>query len=173
MKMSSNRTNSNGVVLPRWAVPIVWAVIVLVIQGLSPWAISNVGPRFGWNDGMAGTYNLVGLLIVAIGLSTYAYCLAFHFRSYTSSVSLSFSPPHLVRSGPYQFSRNPMYVSGLVTWIGWTIYFGSLADFIALSLLWLVFHLRVIPQEERLLEKLFGEEYLRYKRSVRRWAGRF
>jgi protein-S-isoprenylcysteine O-methyltransferase Ste14 len=174
MKMKiSNQTNSNKVFLPRWAVPLIWAVIVLVIQVLLPWAASKLGPRLGWDELTAGSWNFTGLLLVAIGLMSYAWCLVFHFRTYASSVRISFSPPHLVKSGPYRFSRNPMYVSGLFTWLGWTIFYGSPAVLIVLMLLWFVFSFRVIPHEEQMLEELFGEEFLEYKHSVRKWIGRF
>jgi len=66
-----------------------------------------------------------------------------------------------------------MYVSGLFAWLGWTVFYGSPAVLVVLLLLWSVFSFRVIPHEERLLETLFGDEYLEYKRSVRRWIGRF
>jgi protein-S-isoprenylcysteine O-methyltransferase Ste14 len=65
-----------------------------------------------------------------------------------------------------------MYVAGLFAWIGWTIFYGSPAVFIGLALLWSLFTFRVIPYEERQLEALFGDEYLKYKKSVRRWIGR-
>jgi protein-S-isoprenylcysteine O-methyltransferase Ste14 len=170
---SSNPRNPNKFNLPKWAVPITWVVIVVVIQVLIPWTVAKLGPHLGWQQARPGGWNIAGLFLVGLGLMSYAYCLLFHFRTYTRSVSLSFAPPHLVKSGPYLLSRNPMYVSGLATWMGWTIYFGSPAVFIALILLWLVFALRVIPHEERLLEELFGEDYLNYKRSVRRWIGPF
>ena len=66
-----------------------------------------------------------------------------------------------------------MYASGLFAWLGWTVFYGSPAVFTALLLLWLIFAFRVIPHEERQLEILFGNDYLEYKRSVRRWIGRF
>ena len=161
-----------GLMLPRWAIPLVWAVIVLVIQVLLPWVVSRLGPRFGWSQAAPGWWNLAGLVAVAIGLALYVWCLAFHFRSYRASVRIGFSPPHLVVAGPYRFSRNPMYVSGLFVWLGWTVFYGSPAVFVALVLLWSVFAFRVIPHEERQLEALFGDDYLEYKRSVRRWIGR-
>ncbi|MFX0145218.1 MAG: methyltransferase family protein [Candidatus Hodarchaeota archaeon] len=159
--------------LPRWAIPIVWAVIVLLILVLLPWAIATLGTRYGWSQPARALWNYTGLIAVAFGLTLYVWCLVFHFRSYRASVRVSFSPPHLVIAGPYRVSRNPMYVAGLFAWLGWTIFYGSPAVFIALVLLWTIFTFRVIPYEERQLEMLFGEEYLEYKRSVRRWIGRF
>jgi protein-S-isoprenylcysteine O-methyltransferase Ste14 len=168
----SKRKGRHGVALPRWAVPLVWAVLVLAIQVLLPWVVAWVGPRFGWSQAAPRQWNLIGLIAVAIGLALYTWCLVFHFRSYAASVRISFSPPHLVAAGPYRISRNPMYVSGLFTWLGWTIFYGNPAVFIALVLLWAMFAFRVIPREERQLEALFGDDYLEYKRSVRRWLGR-
>jgi protein-S-isoprenylcysteine O-methyltransferase Ste14 len=158
--------------LPRWAIPIVWAIIVLIIMIILPWAISLIGPRYGWYQGEPAMWNFAGLIVVAIGLAMYVWCLVFHFKSYHEAVRVSFEPPHLVVNGPYRYSRNPMYVAGLFAWIGWTIFYGSPAVFIGLALLWSLFTFRVIPYEERQLEALFGDEYLKYKKSVRRWIGR-
>lgn len=158
--------------LPRSVIPFVWAVIVLVIHILLPWVISKLGPRLGWSERAPALWNVAGLIAVTTGLAGYAWCLAFHFRSYRTSVRVGFSPPHLVTSGPYRYSRNPMYVAGLFVWLGWAFFFGSPAVFIALLLLWSIFAFRVIPQEERQLEKLFGDEYLKFRRSVHRWIGR-
>ena len=167
------REARSEITLPRWAIPLVWAVIVLAIQIFLPWAISKIGPRFGWSKLSPSSWNFTGLIAVAMGLSLYTWCLVNHFRSYRASVRVGLSPPHLVVAGPYVFSRNPMYVSGLFVWLGWTVYYGSPAVLIALVLLWSMFAFRVIPNEERQLERLFGEQYLEYKRNVRRWIGRF
>jgi protein-S-isoprenylcysteine O-methyltransferase Ste14 len=167
-----NDKSHRELLLPRWAIPLVWAVIVLIIQVLLPWAIAKFGPRFCWTQLTPDWWNLTGLIAVVVGLALYTWCLVFHFRSYRNSVRVGFSPPHLVTSGPYRVSRNPMYVSGLFVWLGWTIFYGSPAVFIALVLLWSVFAFRVIPHEERLLEGLFGDNYIEYKRSVGRWIGR-
>lgn len=165
------RKKHRELTLSRSVIPLVWAVIVLVIQILLPWGISKLGPCLGWSQRTPAWWNVTGLIAVIVGLAGYTWCLAFHFMSYRTSVRVGFSPPHLVTGGPYRFSRNPMYVSGLCIWFGWTLFFGSPAVFVALLLLWFIFAFRVIPQEERRLEKLFGNEYLKYKHSVRRWLG--
>ncbi|MGD8456259.1 MAG: isoprenylcysteine carboxylmethyltransferase family protein [Anaerolineales bacterium] len=158
--------------IPRWAIPIVWGIIVLVIMILLPWAASLLGPRYGWSQGVAAAWNLIGLAAVVLGLAMYIWCLVFHFRTYREPVNAGFDPPHLVDGGPYRISRNPMYVAGLFVWVGWVVYYGSPAVLIGLLFLWLMFTVRVIPYEERQLEELFGGEYLAYKKSVRRWLGR-
>jgi protein-S-isoprenylcysteine O-methyltransferase Ste14 len=157
--------------LPRWAIPLVWAVLVLLILVAAPWAIARIGPRYGWSQGAPATWNLAGLVAVTAGLALYVWCLAFHFRTYRAAVRIGFTPPHLVVGGPYRYSRNPMYVAGLSAWLGWTVFYGSLAVLVGSVLLWSLFTFRVIPGEERQLEALFGDAYLEYKRSVHRWIG--
>ena len=71
-------------ILPRQAVPFVWAIIVLVIMVLLPWAVARIGPRFGWSQQTPAWWNRIGLVAVAIGLGFYAWCLVFHYRSYRS-----------------------------------------------------------------------------------------
>jgi len=163
--------NQRGIWLPLWAIPIVWTIPVLVIQILLPWAISRLGHQYGWHQSAPVVWNLIGLIAVGIGLTTYIWCLVFHFKSYRELVRISFSPPHLVVDGPYRYSRNPMYVSGLFVWCGWTIFYGNETVLIGLVLLWSVFAFRVIPSEERQLEALFGDEYRVYKKLVGRWCG--
>ena len=170
---NQQRKDSRELILPRRLIPIVWAVIILIIHVLLPWAVARIGPRFGWTQQDPGWWNLAGLVAAAIGVVLYVWCLVFHYRSYRTSVRVGFTPPHLVIAGPYRFSRNPMYVTGLIAWLGWVIFYGSPAVFVGLVLLWVIFTFRVIPYEERQLEGLFGDEYLEYKRSVPRWIGRF
>jgi protein-S-isoprenylcysteine O-methyltransferase Ste14 len=71
--------------------------------------------------------------------------------------------------GPYQFTRNPMYVAELGLWLGWTIFFGSPGILIGLLVLWSVVTFIILPREERSLEVAFGQTYLQYKSRVPRW----
>jgi protein-S-isoprenylcysteine O-methyltransferase Ste14 len=75
----------------------------------------------------------------------------------------------IVRSGPYRFSRNPIYLAFSVLQLAiacllnspWVL--GTLAVAIGI-MTWVV-----IPREERYLERKFGAQYLDYKAKVRRW----
>jgi protein-S-isoprenylcysteine O-methyltransferase Ste14 len=160
-------------ILPKKMVPLVWTVLVLTILVFLPWVTAQVGLQLGWPEQTLRWWRLPGLIAIVIGLALYTWCLIFHYRSYRTAVQLSFSPPHLVVGGPYQISRNPMYSSGLLAWLGWTIFYGSPTVLAVLVLLWLIFTFRIIPHEERQLEALFAEEYRVYKLTVRRWIGRY
>ena len=75
----------------------------------------------------------------------------------------------LVTDGAYKFTRNPMYVAMVLALLGlWPLTGGwsPLAPLIVFIALIQHFYIR---REERMLTARFGEEYLAYKASVRRW----
>jgi protein-S-isoprenylcysteine O-methyltransferase Ste14 len=75
----------------------------------------------------------------------------------------------IVQSGPYRFSRNPIYLAfsilmlGIACWLNSLWLLGTLAAAVSLM------SLLVIPREERYLERRFNAEYQEYKAKVRRW----
>ena len=75
----------------------------------------------------------------------------------------------IVTEGPFRFTRNPMYIGMTVLYVGLAIGFDLIWALILLPAVLLVIRFYVIAREERYLEAKFGEEYLAYKRGVRRW----
>ena len=75
----------------------------------------------------------------------------------------------IVRTGPYGFSRNPIYLALSVFQFGLSLWINSVAVLIMLVPAVALMRFVVIPREERYLETRFDSEYLRYKASVRRW----
>ncbi|MGD8996491.1 MAG: isoprenylcysteine carboxylmethyltransferase family protein [Anaerolineae bacterium] len=76
---------------------------------------------------------------------------------------------HLVVTGPFRISRNPVYLSGVVVSLGIATLLGSLITFLFPVLLFLVLNTWYVPNEESRLHRVFGDEYLEYKQRVRRW----
>ncbi len=75
----------------------------------------------------------------------------------------------LLTEGMYRYSRSPMYLGLLLLIIAATIWFGTwFGIIISLFFILLMNILQIIPEEEALLQ-IFGEEYLEYKKKVRRW----
>lgn len=75
----------------------------------------------------------------------------------------------VVRTGPYAFTRNPLYLSmGLVV-VAVGLAFNSLPMVLAVVPFFLVIHFGVVLREERYLDAKFPEAYADYRRSVRRW----
>ncbi len=75
----------------------------------------------------------------------------------------------IVKTGPYRFTRNPLYVSLSTLQLGIGLWTNNLWIVLMLIPVWIVMTTQVIAREEAYLERAFGEDYLRYKASVRRW----
>ena len=75
----------------------------------------------------------------------------------------------LITNGIYKYTRNPMYLGMLFVQFGIAIYFGSISPFIIPFLFIPIMNSRIIQHEEVILEKQFGESYIIFKNSVRRW----
>jgi protein-S-isoprenylcysteine O-methyltransferase Ste14 len=75
----------------------------------------------------------------------------------------------IVQTGPYRFSRNPIYVAFSLLQLGIAIWVGSWWLVATLAAAIAIIHYVVVPKEERYLEARFGAEYRDYKASVRRW----
>ena len=78
-------------------------------------------------------------------------------------------PRHLVMSGPYRFSRNPMYVAVALILVGWAAAYGTRTLWLYALGVSVAFHLRVVLAEEPWQARTFPDEWERYKARVPRW----
>jgi protein-S-isoprenylcysteine O-methyltransferase Ste14 len=76
---------------------------------------------------------------------------------------------YLVSGGVYRMSRNPMYLSMQLIIIAVIFKFGNYFGFIVLPCFILYITQFQIKPEESLMERIFGEDYVIYKKKVRRW----
>jgi protein-S-isoprenylcysteine O-methyltransferase Ste14 len=113
-------------------------------------------------------YSYLGVIPMVLGLIL-ATRAAAEFRRAGTGFALRGGSSALVTSGPFRFSRNPMYLAMLTWLLGLGVLLGSLVAFVFPILFWLLADFVVIPREERSTERLFQEEFLEYKRHVRRW----
>ena len=107
-----------------------------------------------------------GAVLMAVGLFIAAVRT---FRAAGTPVPGNQPTTTIVRTGPFRFSRNPIYLAfsalqvGIALWVGSPWLLITLVPALALMSFW------VIPREERYLEARFPGEYLPYKSTVRRW----
>jgi protein-S-isoprenylcysteine O-methyltransferase Ste14 len=83
---------------------------------------------------------------------------------------ISLSPQNsLIASGPYHFSRNPLYLGGNVfIFFGASLLLGS-PSALVLTAIHLPLVYMMIKREEKQLARKFGENWIRYKQQVGRW----
>lgn len=119
-------------------------------------------------QGTAAMLGLLGLALVALGAFLMFWGML-TFRRFRTSI-LPFRPATaLVQSGPYRFTRNPMYVGLTTAHVGAALAMNVAWPLILLPLaLYLLVRLVIRPEEEY-LGRFFGEEYAEFKRRVRRW----
>ena len=91
------------------------------------------------------------------------------FRRLGTNVRLSQPTTVIATTGPYRWTRNPMYLGMALIYAGLAIGFDGPIALALLPLVLIAIHTQVIAREERYLEAKFGDDYRRYKAGVRRW----
>jgi len=75
----------------------------------------------------------------------------------------------LVVSGPFRFSRNPLYVARTLLYVGLALMMNTAWPLLALLPALVIVHYGVIRREEQHLTTRFGAAYAQYQAQVRRW----
>src|SRR6516162_8872609 len=110
----------------------------------------------------------LGVPLVAVAIALFSYSVA-QFRAAGTPVPARKPTTVIVRTGPYHFSRNPIYLAFSVFQLGIAISVNSVWLLATLVGAVALIHYVVIRREEQYLERKFGAQYLDYKASVRRW----
>lgn len=114
------------------------------------------------------TSKIIGSIILVIGLFFNFPALSQFFKTKNSLVTIK--PANTLQTtGIYSVSRNPMYVSLLLFYIGLSFIIGNWWNLVLLPILFLIVQEYVIKREEKYLERRFGQPFYDYKAKVRRW----
>ena len=109
-----------------------------------------------------------GTLLVVAGAVT-MLAAARLFRRLGTNIPPSRPTTLIATTGPYRWTRNPMYLGMALVYAGLAIGFDGPIAFALLPLVLIAIQTQVIAREERYLEAKFGDDYRRYKAEVRRW----
>ena len=143
--------------------PVVMVLLVAVLQ----WLLAQALPR--WSGDFPGRV-LIAIVLLLIGMAV-AISGVLSFRRARTSVN-PMDPgvaTTLVSNGVYRYSRNPMYL-GFAAWLcAWAVLLGSLPALLLAGVFVAYMNRFQIVPEERALAALFGEDFERYRRRVRRW----
>ena len=110
----------------------------------------------------------LGGAVFAAALALFAWAIATITRA-GSNVPTNMPTTSIVDTGPYRFTRNPIYLGMVLGLVGLAIAFDSLWLLVTLVPFVLVIRYGVVAREEAYLERKFGEVYRRYRARVRRW----
>ena len=141
---------ANVPIPPQHLVGLILGVILQIAFKQRLFAAPWIGDLIGWP-----------LIAVGIGLSAWSLLEA-------GDTEIE-SPNRLFTSGPYSYSRNPMYIAWTLMYLGIGLTANSLWIIALLPIVVAFTHFVDIRKEERFLEKQFGDGYLQYKGRVRRY----
>lgn len=113
-------------------------------------------------------YRWVGLPLLAMGIGISAWHSRL-FHKLDTNIYTFDAPGKLVTLGMFQVSRNPMYLGLLLALLGHSLLLGSLAPFAIVFTFFVITDRWYIAFEEKAMLQKFGEQYLDYKKRVRRW----
>jgi protein-S-isoprenylcysteine O-methyltransferase Ste14/pimeloyl-ACP methyl ester carboxylesterase len=117
----------------------------------------------------AGAFNAFALLLLIPGITLLIWCVRDFLVTGKGTLAPWDPPRNLVSSGPYRFSRNPMYVGVSLILFGWAIAFGSWGLVLYALIVMAAFHLRVLVNEEPYLSHTHGRRWDDYRARVPRW----
>jgi protein-S-isoprenylcysteine O-methyltransferase Ste14 len=139
--------------------PIVFLCAILLGIALSrAWPLHFLSP----------SVRLLGPLVTACAIVLFLLSYR-EFRRAGTSVQGSKRSTVIVRTGPYRFSRNPIYLAFILFVLGLSVWLNNAWLLVTLLPAVGLIAMVVIPREERFLERNFNDQYLSYKARVRRW----
>ena len=134
--------------------------LTFVLRHLLSLNVLNAAPQ--------GILLAIGLPLVAVSLwLNLAGVLA--FRRAETNINPRKPALTVVRTGPYRFTRNPMYLGLILFVAGLGIAVSTLWGPIVACLLWAMLHWGVVLREEAYLKAKFGSEFDELLTSARRW----
>ncbi len=109
-----------------------------------------------------------GLPLLAWGYAQYRFVGSYRHPRAGGTTGMDVPPDRIIATGPYRYTRNPMYLGHLIFTLGLALTFWSWFALIIFVGRAIWFHNRVLHDEAR-LQKLFGADYDAYRARVRRW----
>jgi len=150
----------------RWLmrVPVPWVFVLTYLLGV---ALEFHHPRV-LSPAVLQATTIAGWVLFAAGAVIAGWGLVLFRRARTTTVP-GRSSATLVTSGPYRFTRNPMYIGLTLAYLGEAALLKQIWPVILLPLTIAYLHWTVIPVEEAKLREVFLDDYDQYRSRVRRW----
>jgi protein-S-isoprenylcysteine O-methyltransferase Ste14 len=118
------------------------------------------------NLSMFPVQSIIGMALFIIGLIIMLAGQATLWRNYSGTVLIR-EDHQLITHGIYRFTRNPMYLGGIMAVTGLPLYAASMYGLIT-SLLLIPIILNRIRLEEELLSEEFEDAYQKYKEATKK-----
>jgi protein-S-isoprenylcysteine O-methyltransferase Ste14 len=111
-----------------------------------------------------------GVALIVAGFAITFRASALFKKENTEMLPTSPQNRVLITRDVFAYSRNPMYLGMIVALLGIAVAIGTLPFFLAMLAQFFVLNFAFIPFEEAKMQRQFGEQFLTYKKEVRRWV---
>jgi protein-S-isoprenylcysteine O-methyltransferase Ste14 len=148
---------------PSWVIRIptpIW-LIALIIMAL--------GIDYALPEPTLLQYKPAGIVLIVLGVALSASGRITFMRKHAEVFPWSEAHSALVASGPFRFTRNPMYLGLFVIGVGAALVAGTWLMWLVPIAIFVLDNFVIIPFEERSMERAYGDDYRAYKARVRRW----
>jgi protein-S-isoprenylcysteine O-methyltransferase Ste14 len=162
LKNQKNNTKLYNLLLH---IPVPWVFILSFLVGLVPQIIFPIHIH---SQKAILIIKIAGIALFAIGAFFAAWSLIIFHKASTTTTPGEISKK-LITSGPYRFTRNPMYISLVLAYLGEAGFLVQTWPLLVLPLTLAYINWIVIPIEEDLLKKEFKEDFKNYCKRVHRW----
>ena len=156
--MPQENKDRAGVIAPP---PLIFLGGMLVAVALNRWWDPfRIFASSGWRWG--GLVLIVAAVLLAVTARRAMLAAETNINPFKPTLSI-------VSSGPFRFTRNPLYLALTLIYAGLALVLNTWWCFVLLAPILLVIHFGVVAREERYLERKFGESYRQYRARVRRY----
>lgn len=118
----------------------------------------------------ADIMKIVGAVIAGIGVSMFMLSVYTMKDSWRAGIAVD-DETKIITGGIYSYSRNPAFLGFYLHYIGLLLMIFNLCLFVLTVFAIIMLHIQIL-NEEKFLSKKFGDEYLQYRRRVRRYIGK-
>ena len=115
-----------------------------------------------------GPVSIMSLIVLIFGVSL-VFIASRLFTRFKTPIKPFEESTHLITTGIYKYTRNPVYIGMILILVGIGVYLGTLSPFLVIPFFIYFIRKDFIVKEEAFLLEIFGEEYKSYKKNVRRW----
>ena len=134
--------------------------LIAFLMGLGLQFIWPIFISFGW------VLVLIGMALIGCGVYLYRLSVS-EVKIYIPDVA---SPPTILTTGPYRYSRHPIYLALSMVYVGLGLVLGNVWIIVLSLPVFLYLNNIVIEREEYNMCEIFGEDYHEYRQLVRKWT---
>jgi protein-S-isoprenylcysteine O-methyltransferase Ste14 len=142
--------------------PPAWALLYLLIA-------AGISALTGWQPVPGLPIAPLGIALVVVGVVLSFAAAGFFRRAGTTLNPTATAHGALVTTGPFRFSRNPMYLSLVIVTLGIAVWVGAWPMLLAPIAIFATTNWVHIPFEEANMRREFGAAFDAYAGRVRRW----